>query len=219
MLCVQTISYRVRINDHVSDKIYPSRGLRQGDPISPYLFLLCAEWLNYAVGEYRELGLLRGVKICRGAPEITHLMFADDCMLFLKANKDSVKWTRDILRRYKEISGQKVNFTKSEAVCSKNVTEDCKRMLRENLGVSVVEGHSSYLGLPLVFSNKKAELFRSIEEKTVKRINDWKHKLLSGAGKEVLIKSVLQAIPTYAMTCFKLPTLLCRKLTSNIMRF
>ncbi|KAL9680564.1 hypothetical protein QQ045_018445 [Rhodiola kirilowii] len=219
MLCVQSVSYRVRINDHISDSIYPGRGLRQGDLISPYLFLLCAEWLNYAVGEYQELGLLQGVKICRGAPEVTHLMFVDECMLFFKADKNSLKWTRDILRRYEEISGQKVNYAKSEAVCSKNVTEECRKRLPEELKVSVVGRHSSYMGLPLAFNNKKAELFRSIEERTVKRINDWKHKLLSGAGREVLIKSVLQAIPTYAMSCFKLPTLLCRKLASNIMRF
>ncbi|CAM8951229.1 unnamed protein product [Rhodiola kirilowii] len=219
MLCVQTVSYRVRINDQISEKIYPSRGLRQGDPMSPYLFILCAEWLNYAVCEYQEMGLLKGVRLCRGAPEITHLMFADDCMFFLKAEKDSVKWIRDILRRYEGISGQKVNYAKSEAVCSKNTSTECIVMLRERMGVPVVGGHSSYLDLPLVFSNKKAEMLRSIEEKMVKRISDWKHKLLSGAGREVLVKSVLQAIPTYAMTCFKLPAGLCRELMRNITRF
>ncbi|KAL9685138.1 hypothetical protein QQ045_022585 [Rhodiola kirilowii] len=165
------------------------------------------------------MGLLKGVRLCRGAPEITHLMFADDCMFFLKAEKDSVKWIRDILRRYEDISGQKVNYAKSEAVCSKNTSPECIEMLRERMGIPVVGGHSSYLGLPLVFSNKKAEMLRSIEEKMVKRISDWKHKLLSGAGREVLVKSVLQAIPTYAMTCFKLPVGLCRELMRNIMRF
>ncbi|KAL9665795.1 hypothetical protein QQ045_000116 [Rhodiola kirilowii] len=219
MLCVRSVSYKVRINNQISESIYPSRGLRQGDPISPYVFLLCAEWLNYAVGEYQELGLLQGIKIYRRALTVTHLMFADDCMLFFKAGKESVKWIRGILRKYEDISGQRVNCAKSVAVCSKNVLDEGRRMLVERLGVPIVEGHSSYLGLPLIFSNKKADLFRSIEEKIVKRITDWKHKLLSGAGREVLIKSVLQAIPTYAMSCFKLLSQLCRKLSKNIMHF
>ncbi|CAM8993813.1 unnamed protein product [Rhodiola kirilowii] len=219
ILCVQSVSYRVKINNQISESIYSSCGLRQGDPISSYLFLLCAEWLSYAVGEYQELGLLQGIRVCRGAPVVSHLMFANDCMLFLKAGKDSVKWIRDMLRKYEDISGQKINFTKSEVICSRNVLDEDMRMLVERLGVQVVVEHSSYLGLPLVFSNKKADLFRAIEERTVKRINDWKHKLLSGAGRVVLIKSVLQAIPTYAMTCFKLPAMLCKKLSSNIMRF
>ncbi|KAL9690773.1 hypothetical protein QQ045_011183 [Rhodiola kirilowii] len=113
-------------------------------------------------------------------------MFADDCMLFLKAKSDSIRWMRDILKRYEAVSGQKINYTKSEAVCSKNMPQEMCRTLEERLQVKIVDVHSSYLGLQLIFSNKKAELFRSIEEKTVKRISDWKHKLLSGAGREVL---------------------------------
>ncbi|KAL9691837.1 hypothetical protein QQ045_012264 [Rhodiola kirilowii] len=183
------------------------------------LFVRSPEWLNYAMKEYQELGLLDGVRICKGAPVVTHLMFADDCMLFLKAKSDSIRWMRDILKRYEAVSGQKINYTKPEAVCSKNMPQEMCRTLEERLQVKIVDAHSSYLGLPIIFSNKKAELFRSIEEKTVKRISDWKHKLLSGAGREVLVKSVLQAIPLYAMFCFKLPNSLCRKLSTKIMAF
>ncbi|KAL9667532.1 hypothetical protein QQ045_001893 [Rhodiola kirilowii] len=186
MLCVVTVSYRVKINDHIIEIIPPRRGLRQGDPISPYLFLICAEWLNYAMKEYMELGLLDGFRICKGAPVVTHLMFADDCMLFLKAKSESIRWIRDMLKRYEAISGQKINYTKSEAVGSKNMPQEMCRTLEETLQVKIVDAHSSYLGLPLIFSSKKAALFR-----TVKRISDWKHKLLSGAGREVLVKFVL----------------------------
>ncbi|KAL9670606.1 hypothetical protein QQ045_008160 [Rhodiola kirilowii] len=114
MLCVETVSYKIRINDNISEPIMPSRGLRQGD---------------------------------------------------------------------------------------------------------IVEANSSYLGLPIIFSNKKVELFKAIEEKIQKRIGNWKHKLLSGAGREVLIKSVLQSIPLYAMSCFKIPLALCKKLTGDVLRF
>ncbi|KAL9679186.1 hypothetical protein QQ045_017042 [Rhodiola kirilowii] len=102
---VESVSYRVRINDHISEVIKPSRRLRQGDPISIYLFLLCAEWLTFALKKYQELGLIEGVKLCKNAPIVTHLMFADDCMLFLKARADSVVWIRDILKKYEAVSG------------------------------------------------------------------------------------------------------------------
>ncbi|KAL9674277.1 hypothetical protein QQ045_030548 [Rhodiola kirilowii] len=90
MICVKTVSYKVRVNGSITEEIIPSRGLRQGDPISPYLFLICAEWLTYTLNKYQEIGLIKGIKICRGAPVITHLMFADDSLLLLNARKDSL---------------------------------------------------------------------------------------------------------------------------------
>ncbi|CAM8956265.1 unnamed protein product [Rhodiola kirilowii] len=219
MMCVETVSYKVKINGKISETINPGRGLRQGDPISPYLFLLCAEWLNYALRKYQEGGLIEGIKICRNAPVITHLMFADDCVLFLKARSDSVDRISEILRRYEEISGQKVNYAKSEMVCSKNVPEELKLRFKDELQFKMVESHSSYLGLPLIFSNKKTILFRQIEERVMRKIGDWKHKLLSGAGREVLIKSVLQSVPVYAMSCFKIPLSLCGRIAGDFLRF
>ncbi|CAM8965691.1 unnamed protein product [Rhodiola kirilowii] len=219
MMCVRTVSYRVKINDNITEIIRPSRGLRQGDPISPYLFLICAEWLTYTINKYQEIGLIKGIKICRGAPIITHLMFADDCMMFFKASRDSLSWIRSILRRYEMVSGQKVNLLKSEVVCSKNVPETYRMELTDIMGMQIVENHSNYLGLPNGFSHRKTVSFRNIEEKVARKTRDWKHKLLSSAGREVLIKSVLQAIPIYAMSCFKIPLLLCRKLASEFLKF
>ncbi|KAL9667623.1 hypothetical protein QQ045_001986 [Rhodiola kirilowii] len=218
-ICVETVSYRVRINDHISEVIKPSRGLRQGDPISPYLFLICAEWLTFTSNKYQELGLIEGVKICKNAPIVTHLMFADDCMLFLKAREESVTWIRDILKNYEEVSGQKINYMKSKGVCSKGVAAAFKDKVKDRLQVSLVDSHSIYLGLPLIFSNKKVAMFRMIEERTLKKVSDWKHKLLSSAGREVLIKSILQAIPMYAMSCFRIPHTLCMKLAGSVLTF
>ncbi|CAM8982799.1 unnamed protein product [Rhodiola kirilowii] len=219
MLCVKTVTYKIRINDIVSDVIRPGRGLRQGDPISPYLFLICAEWLTHAINMHQELGLIEGIRVSRGGPRITHLMFADDCLILLKARQDSVKWIREVLRRYEAVSGQKVNYTKSEGVCSRNVHGNFMQHVKDRLGIKMVEAHSNYLGLPMVFGNRKVSLFKTIEEKIMRRIDDWKHKLLSGAGRETLIKAVLQAIPLYAMSCFKVPLTVCKKITSYILKF
>ncbi|CAM8896820.1 unnamed protein product [Rhodiola kirilowii] len=219
MVCVKTVTYRVKINDNFSGVIKPERGLRQGDPISPYLFLLCAEWLTFTINKYHERGLVKGIRISRTAPVITHLMFADDCMLFLKAKPDCVCRLQEILRRYEAVSGQKVNYEKSQVVCSRNVPDLLKNEIVESLGVKVVEVHSNYLGLPLIFGNRKTALFRLIEEKVHKKTEDWKHKLLSAAGREVLIKSVLQSIPAYAMSAFKIPATVCRQLATEVLKF
>ncbi|KAL9679594.1 hypothetical protein QQ045_017460 [Rhodiola kirilowii] len=219
MMCVESVTYKVKVNDIISESIKPNRGLRQGDPISPYLFLICAEWFTYAVAKYQEAGLIRGIKICRNAPVITHLMFADDSMMFLKVREDSIRWISDLLNRYEAISGQKVNLAKSEVVCSKSVTESVRQAIVNRLGMNIVQAHSNYLGLPILFGNKKTQLLRSIEEKVLRKLGDWKHRLLSAAGREVLIKSVLQSIPLYAMSCFKSPISLCRKLAGDLLKF
>ncbi|KAL9665185.1 hypothetical protein QQ045_020596 [Rhodiola kirilowii] len=219
MICVETVSYKVRVNGTITEEIKPSHGLRQGDPISPYLFLICAEWLTHTLKKYQEEGLIKGIRICRGAPVIRHLMFADDWLLLLKAKKESLDWIRCILQKYEDVAGQKVNLAKSEVVCSKNIVEEYRVQISEGMRMKLVNAHSAYLGLPVTFGNRKTALFRSLEERILRKIGDWKHKLLSSAGREVLIKSVLQSIPNYAMSCFKLPVMLCRKWVKEFLKF
>ncbi|KAL9668847.1 hypothetical protein QQ045_006387 [Rhodiola kirilowii] len=219
MLCTTSVSYKIRINDSISEAIIPKRGLRQGDPISPYLFIICMEWLTHAINNQQRQGCIEGVKICKNAPEVTHLMFADDCLICLKATREAVMGIKDILTTYELVAGQKVNYSKSEVVFSRNVVRSLAEEIANNLQVNTVQGHSKYLGLPMIFSHRKREVFKAIEERILKRIEDWKSKILSGAGKEVLIKAVLQAIPLYAMSCFKIPTMVCKRLISIILGF
>ncbi|KAL9678662.1 hypothetical protein QQ045_016510 [Rhodiola kirilowii] len=108
---------------------------------------------------------------------------------------------------------------KSEGVCSKGVAAEFKDKVKDRLQVSLVDTHSVYLALPLIFSNKKVSMFRMIEETILKKVSDWKHKLLSSAGREVLIKSILQAIPLYAMSCFRIPLTLCKKFAGSVLNF
>lgn len=85
--CISSVSYRIKFNGGLSDLFFPSRGLRQGDPLSPYLFILAAECLSRHLSNAADQGLLDGLKIGRDAPSITHLFFADDAMIMCKATR------------------------------------------------------------------------------------------------------------------------------------
>lgn len=92
MNCVSTVSWSVTVNGQHYGFTQPQRGLRQGDPLSPYLFLLCAEGLSSLVKVRERQGLISGVKISRGGPTISHLLFVDDYLIFCKAVKEESEW-------------------------------------------------------------------------------------------------------------------------------
>ena len=106
MKCVTTVSYSVKINGKPKGHIVPSRGIRQGNPLSPYLFLLCAEGLSTLLKKEVENGRLGGVAICRRSPKIPHLFFADDSLIFCKASLDDCDALQRVLRVYEGASRQ-----------------------------------------------------------------------------------------------------------------
>jgi hypothetical protein len=86
MLCVSSVNYSALANFEKVGLIHPGRGLKQGDPLSPYLFILITEGLTTFIHKAVASGDLHGIKICRGAPAVFHLLFADDCFLFCRSN-------------------------------------------------------------------------------------------------------------------------------------
>ena len=114
----------------------------------PYLFLLCAEGFTTLLSKFEEEGRLKGVAVCRSAPRISHLLFADDSLLFCQASLEEVKYVTDILQLYADSSGQCINFEKSSIYFSSNTVGGQREMIKSMLGVKEVERFESYLGLP-----------------------------------------------------------------------
>lgn len=219
MRCIKTVSYSFIVNGEPRGIVHPSRGLRQGDSISPYIFLLCAEVLSRWISHDETYSLITGVKICRDAPSISHLFFADDSFIFIKAENSEYRVLKNILMNYETASGQKINFEKRSICFSRNVTLDQQWNLAEILQVERVEKHESYLGLPMDISYSKMEAFSFLKERVQKKLQGWREKLLSNAGKEVLLKAVIQSIPTYVMSCFELHKQLCNDIHQCMARF
>ena len=105
MHCITTISYFVLINGVAYGSIIPTRGLRQGDLVSPYIFLLCAYGFSSLINDAARNQRISGVSICKGSPKITHLFFADYSLLFCKANIQECQNLINILQLYEASSG------------------------------------------------------------------------------------------------------------------
>lgn len=113
MACIQSVTYSVLINGAPYGFLQPQQGIRQGDPLSPYLFLICAEMLFQKLEIAQHQKWLQGLSISVGRPRINHLFFADDSLFFCKANSKDSKTLFTILDKYGAISGQLVNYEKS----------------------------------------------------------------------------------------------------------
>jgi ribonuclease HI len=216
MKCVTSVCYRIKINGEYTEPFVPQRGLRQGDPLSPYLFIICAEALSSLIKDAEEKGKIHGIRICRGAPRISHLFFADDTLMLINATASNANCLQHILNMYEDVSGQVINKEKTSIMFSPNTSPHVKDQVLTTFGVDHTANNEKYLGLPIYIGKSKKRTFEYIKQRIWTRIRGWQEKLLSKAWKEIMIKAVVQAIPTYAMSCFDLTKGLCEEISSMI---
>ncbi|KAG7559442.1 Endonuclease/exonuclease/phosphatase superfamily [Arabidopsis thaliana x Arabidopsis arenosa] len=219
MQCVSTVSYSILLNGSAQGSITPQRGIRQGDPLSPYLFILCSEVLSGLCSKAQTDGSLPGIRVALGSPRVNHLLFADDTMFFCRSDEQSCQVLLQILQRYESASGQMINKGKSAITFSAKTPENIKEKAHQTLGMQHVGGLGKYLGLPELFGRKKKDMFNLIIDRIRQRSLSWSSRFLSTAGKATMLKSVLAAMPTYTMSCFKIPGSLCKRIQSALTRF
>ena len=140
-------------------------------------------------------------------------------MIFCQANQSEVQEIVKILQVYAGASGQCINMEKSSLFFSGNTPRQQKHWIMDSLGVKEVAKFDTYLGLPMLIGRTKYLTFSNLKDKVWKKLQGWKGKMLSRAGKEVLIKAVAQSIPTYSMGVFQLPKKLCDELDSMCANF
>ncbi|XP_060969468.1 uncharacterized protein LOC133036755 [Cannabis sativa] len=219
MSCVTSVSYNITHGGHSMGPILPTRGLRQGDPLSPYLFLICAEGLSLLFKHFERQHWLTGCRVARGSPVVSHMLFANDSYVFCKANDNEAQNVLRLLQQHESASGQQVNFAKSSVFFSKNVASAVRDRLCGLMQLNAASDDSFYLGLPCFMGKNKNAILGFLKDKMKKKIFSWETKFLSKAGKEVLIKSVAQALPSYAMSVFLLTQEICSSLEGMMAKF
>lgn len=165
LMCINSVSYSIIVNQDCVGPIHPGRGLRPGDPLSPYLFIIVAKGLTGLINQAVARGDIHGMKICKRAPILTHLLFVDDCFLFFRAIDREVLAMKNILEVYARASGQSINLAKSEVTFSVNVINEDRSRLANVMGVRIALGSGKYLGLPSMVSRSKKITFSFVKER------------------------------------------------------
>ncbi|XP_073260583.1 uncharacterized protein [Populus alba] len=202
----------VLINGSPTSKFTASCGLRQGDPLSPFLFCLAAEGISVLISRSLKIGALYGVESV-GTTYIHHLQFADDTLLFLPNDLQCLLNTKRMLCWFSLCSRLNVNFHKSSLVgvgVDGIYAEGISGVLRSRCDTFPIK----YLGLPLGANPKRISTWKPVLYQIRGRLNSWKGRLLSLAGRTILIKSVISAIPLYYMSIFCIPKTVAHKITA-----
>lgn len=211
--CISSVQFSVMVNGEPVGFFSSSRGLRQGDPLSPFLFILVMEGLSRLLDMSVLGGFIHGFSLGRvreAVVTVSHLLFADDTLVFCEARAAELGYLRLVLLYFEAVSGLRVNIAKSEIMPVGNVENIGE--LASFFGCKVAYFPTSYLGLPLGASFKSKAIWNSVVERFENRLAGWKRQLLSKGGRLTLIRSTLSNLPTYFMSIFIIPSSVARRL-------
>ncbi|PNY05589.1 ribonuclease H [Trifolium pratense] len=209
MHCVTSPTYSILWNGNQMPQFKPTHGLRQGDPLSPYLFIICMEKLSISINNAVLQKTWDPVHISKFGPKLSHLLFADDVLLFTKAKNSQIKFMTELFERFSHASGLKINLSKSRAFYSSGTPRDKINRLTSLSGIRNTTSLEKYLGFPILKGRAKKSDFLFIIEKMQSRLASWKNKLLNKPGRLALASSVLSSIPNYYMQIAWLPQSIC----------
>jgi len=146
--CISSAQFRILSNGEAGETFSPSRGIRQGDPLSPYLFILLANVLSHMVKNAVSDGSLKGIKLNPHCPTLSHLFFADDAIFFMDGTLREAQNLANLLNCYCFATGQSVNRNKSGVFFGESYPQVLKRNIASELRVPILEKTGKYLGIP-----------------------------------------------------------------------
>jgi len=195
-----------------------TRGLRQGDPMTPFLFLIVAQGLARLVNQATRKNLLSGIKVGDKKVKVNLLQFADDTLFVCEPNVQNIKCIKAILRCFELSSGLKVNFYKSK-IGAIGVDRYEVKMYSAIFHCSLMDIPFTYLGLPIGGNPSRCSFWEPVLSKIRKKLSVWKGKNLSFAGRVCLIKFIINAVPLFFLSFFKAPIRVCKEITKLQKKF
>ena len=174
MECVTNPGMGLLWNGERTEAFTPQRGLRQGDPLSPYLFVLCMERLCHQIEFAVANKEWKTIRLSRGGPSLSHVCFADDMILFAEASIAHIRVIRKVLERFCGASGQKVNLEKFVIFFSENVHQDLANSISHESGIKGTKQLGKYLGMPVLQKRINKETFGEVIEKVSSKLAGWK---------------------------------------------
>ncbi|GJS89425.1 reverse transcriptase domain, reverse transcriptase zinc-binding domain protein [Tanacetum coccineum] len=202
--CLHSATMSILVNGSPTKEFRLGRGVRQGDPLSPFLFILAAEGLNAIVNEAVDKGIFRGVRIGDNRVMVSHLQYADDTIFFGEWSKEDARSLMCILKCFEEASGLQVNYNKRKLYEVGVNDRDISAMARW-MKCSVGEFLFTYLGLPIGENTRRIGAWNPVIDKFKKRLAEWKAKSMSFGGRLTLVKLVLGSLPLYYFLMFRVP--------------
>ncbi|GAU16627.1 hypothetical protein TSUD_325750 [Trifolium subterraneum] len=217
--CICTATASVLVNGSPTEEFPLERGLRQGDPLSPFLFLIAAEGLHVQMEAMVERNLFTGYSVGEVAPiPISHLQFADDTLLIGVKSWANVRALRAVLVLFETMSGLKVNFNKSMLV-GVNIPESWLCEAASSLCCKMGKISFLYLGLSIGGDPRRLGFWEPVLVRLKNRLSGWKSRFLSFGGRLTLLKSVLTSLLVYALSIFKAPSGTISAIESLLIKF
>ena len=217
--CVGTATASVLVNCSPTDEFPLERGLRQGDPLSPFLFLLAAEGLNILMSSFVQNQLFTGYSIGVVNPVVvSYLQFADDTLLLRTKSWANVCALRAALVIFEAMSGLKVKFYKSILV-GVNIAPSWLNEVASALSCKVGKVPFLYLGMSIGGNPKRLSFWDPIVNRIISRMSGWNSRFLSFGDRLVLLKSVLTSLPVYALSFSKAPSGIISSLNLCLINF
>ncbi|XP_019432100.1 PREDICTED: uncharacterized protein LOC109339150 [Lupinus angustifolius] len=211
--CITYTSKSILVNGIPSQQFSISKGIRQGDPLAPFLFLMVVEGFTGMVRRALSTCLYAGFKVGRSQIEISVLQFADDTMLVRKPDSSFIWTIKSILRCFDLVSRLKVNFHKS-SLMGINVHDNVIEAAATFLSCKVGSNPFNYLGIPVGANPRRFNTWTPVSVIVASRLANWKIKHVSFSGRLILINSVLNSIPIYMLSLYKAPKKVIPKLVN-----
>jgi len=217
--CITTPWYSILMNGTTKGFFKGGRGLRQGDPLSPYLFIILQEVLSRLIKEKVAEKSFRHFSQPRGTILVSHLMYADDVVVFTNGGCRSIRCILNILNTYEKWSGQLINKEKTAMYFSKKLPMARRRNLKRLMGFSEGKFPFKYLGVLIVSGRMKIGDLEELENNVKRKISGWKMKLLSAGGRVILLRHVLASMALHQLVVLQVPKLIISSLNRLMSSF